>query len=169
MKMKLVVLLTLFLASVSFSDETANKWRHETADDAANYTEVFVLRQNSSATIKDASAKNDVTPQLEFRCSSGDPTVTARIDWQRFISSFSTEAGFKVDGGKFTWLKWKVDSSEKITISPSAADSQRLMDLLGNGKELLVDISPYSAAPVQAYFDISTLSTELSSLTVNCQ
>jgi len=66
-------------------------------------------------------------------------------------------------------LKWKVDSSEKITISPSAADSQRLMDLLGNGKELLVDISPYSAAPVQAYFDISTLSTELSSLTVNCQ
>ncbi len=166
--MKFAALLTLFLATVSLSQESTTQWRHETVDGTGS-AEVFVLRQNSSATIRDESAKNDVTPQLEFRCSPGNPVVTARIDWRRFISSFSTEAGFKVDAGKFTWMKWKVDSSEKVTISPSAADSQRLVDLLSNGKELLVDISPYSEAPVQAYFDISTFSAALSTLTANCQ
>lgn len=167
--MKFAALLSVLLAATAMGDATENKWRHETADDAATYAEVFVLRQNSSATIKNEYARNEVTPQLEFRCSAGNSTVTARIDWQRFISSFSTEAGFKVDGGKFTWLKWKVDPSEKVTLSPSATDSQRLIELLSDGMELRVDISPYSEAPVQAYFDISTLSAELSTLTANCQ
>jgi len=167
--MKLAALLSVFLATTAVSGETEKKWLHQTAEDDASYGDVYVMRQNSSVTIKDENATNDVTPQLEFRCSDGDPAVTARIDWQRFISSFSTEAGFKVDGGKFTWLKWKVDSSEKVTLSPSAADSQRLIDLLSDGKELLVDISPYSEAPVQAYFDVSNFSAELSILVANCQ
>ena len=99
-------------------------WLHESGDDE-------VLYQDGGNTIKDEYATKDVTPRLEFRCTPGDAAVIARIDWQRFISSFSTEVGFKVDDGKFTWLKWKVDGSEKITYSPSPDDTQKLVDVLG--------------------------------------
>ncbi len=153
-------------ASAAAQDQT---WHSQVIDDPASYETVAVLQQDSATTIKDEYAQNDVTPVLEFRCTPGDATITARIDWQRFISSFSTEAGFKVDGGRFTWLKWKVDSSEKVTLSPSPADSKKLIDLLDGGSELLVEISPYSEGPVTARYDLAGLSEALDELRSKCQ
>jgi len=144
-------------------------WKLETFEDSSGNGPVVALSQASANTIKDESTTNDVTPRLEFRCSPGEPGVVARIDWRRFISSFSTEVGFKVDGGRFTWLKWKVDSSENVTLSPSADDSQKLIALLKNGSELLVEVSPYSQGPETAQFDLSGFSAEIESLTSSCQ
>jgi len=138
-------------------------------DDPTSNGEVFVLRQASSTTIKDEYAKDDVTPEIELYCSINEPNVMARVNWNRFISSFSTEAGFKVDDGKFNWIKLKVDASEQVTFSSSATDSQRLIGLLSVGDNLVVDISPYSEAPVQAFFDISNFAAELAKLSANCQ
>ena len=164
---KLPVLLILLPA---FTQADADpKWNSATVDDPSGYGSVVTMRQDSSKTIKDESAANDVTPVLEFRCTPGDATITARIDWQRFISSFSTEVGFKVDGGRFTWLKWKLDQSEQVTFSPSTADSQKLIAVLKAGSELLVEVSPYSQGPETAEFDLADLSDALDSLMADCQ
>jgi type VI secretion system protein VasI len=167
--MKLASLILPLLVACSAAQSQDEKWRSQMIDDPAGYSSVAVLQQDSATTIKDEYASNDVTPVLEFRCTPGDATITARIDWQRFISSFSTEAGFKVDGGRFTWLKWKVDPSEKVTMSPSPADSQKLIDLLVGGSELLVEISPYSEGPVTASYDLAGLADALDDLRSQCQ
>ena len=132
-------------------------------------SETVSMHQEGGNSIKDETATKDVTPRLEFRCDPMDQSVTARIDWKRFISSFSTEVGFKVDGGKFTWLKWKVDGSEKVTLSPSASDTQKLIESIGEGSELLVDITPYSEGPVTVTYDVSGLAAALEKLRSSCQ
>lgn len=146
-----------------------SNWRLDSFEDPSGFGSVAALRQDSAKTIKDESGASDVTPQIEFRCTPGDATVTARIDWQRFISSFSTEVGFRVDGGRFTWLKWKVDQSEQVTLSPSGADSQKLIDALKAGNELLVEVSPYSQGPETAEFDLNGFSDALETLMGKCQ
>jgi hypothetical protein len=140
----------------------AGGWTQESGDDE-------LLYQDGGNTISDASATRDVTPRLEFRCVPGDPAVMARIDWRRFISSFSTEVGFKVDDGKFTWLKWKIDGSEKITYSPSPGDTQKLIDALDGGDRLLVDVTPYSEGPVTVTFELAGLAEALDTLRARCQ
>ena len=147
---------------------SGSKWVLLTIDDPAGYGSVVVLQQGSAKTIRDESATGEVIPRLELFCTPGDAAVTARIDWQRFISSFSTEVGFKVDGGKFTWLKWKIDPSEQVTISPSAEDSQKLVQLLTGGSQLLVEVSPYSQGPETAEFDLSGFADSLESLINAC-
>ena len=164
--MRQLIAIFLFLsATASWAD--ASTWTVET--DAAGFESRVVLAQDALNTIKDESLKKDVRPSLTFACSPGETTVTASIDWQRFISSFSTEVGFKVDGGKFTWLKWKVDGSEKITISPSADDTRKLAGLLQDGEKLLVEVSPYSEGPVEVEFDLTGFSAAMSKLMGDCQ
>lgn len=135
-----------------------------TLDESAEPT----LFQEAGNTIKDQSWTSDVTPRMQFACAPGGEII-ASIDWRRFISSFSTEVGFKIDGGKFTWLKWKVDSSEQVTFSPSAADTQTLLAAIGEGAELLVDVTPYSESPVTVTFDLKGLSRSLENLSANCR
>jgi hypothetical protein len=144
-------------------------WQQETVDDEYGYGEVEVLHQKATNTIKDEYGTADVTPRLEFRCSSADPSVTARIDWQRFISSFSTEVGFKVDDGRFTWLKWKTDSTEKVTLSPSAEDTATLVGSLSAGSRLTVEITPYSEGPVEVGFDLAGFDEALRDLQDACR
>ncbi len=167
--MKFVTLLVLLLSSTAYCEAAEVVWHHAMMDDPISNSDVYVLRQASTTTIKDANAKDDVTPEFELYCSLNDPNVMARVNWNRFISSFSTEAGFKVDDGKFNWLKLKVDASEQVTYSSSATDSQRLIELLSAGDSLVIDISPYSEAPVQAFFDISNFAAELAKLSAKCQ
>lgn len=149
----------LLLTTVSYAE---SGWMHESGDEE-------LLYQDGGNTIKDESAANDVTPRLEFRCVPGDPAVIARIDWRRFISSFSTEVGFKVDDGKFKWLKWKVDGSEKITYSPSPDDTRQLLDALAGGSQLLVDVTPYSEGPVTVTFELAGLAEALEKLGARCR
>ena len=129
---------------------------------------VASLQQDAANTIKDEYATKDVTPRLTFRCTPGNPEVTVLIDWQRFISSFNTEVGFKVDAGKSLWLKWGVDRSNKITLSRSATDSQTLIEHLGDGESLQVEISPYSESPVTVEFDLAGTANGLAQLRTEC-
>lgn len=169
--MRKILLITLALPALACADAPGpdSNWKLELTDDPSGYGSVAVLSQDSSKGISDEAASGEVVPRLEFRCMPGDATITARIDWNRFISSFSTEVGFKVDGGRFMWLKWKMDQSEKITVSPSPGDSQKLIDALTAGNELLTEISPYSMGPETAEFDLRGLADSLEALTAQCQ
>ena len=140
----------------------ASQWLPESADAES-------IWQDAGNTIKDETARNDVTPRIEFRCTPGDPSITANIDWGRFISSFSTEVGFKVDDGKFMWLKWKVDNSEQVTVSPSAEDSARLIEALNEGSTLTVDVLPYSEGPVVVTYNLAGFPAAIESLRSRCE
>ena len=84
----------LLPAGIAFAD---GNWEVAVGEDSSSFQTVASLQQDSANTIKDEYATKDVTPQLTFRCAPGDPAITARIDWRRFVSSFNTEVGFKVD------------------------------------------------------------------------
>ena len=151
------------------SDEQLGSWSLVVGEDPSTYKTVASLQQDSLATIKDENARQELNPRLMFRCTPGDPAISARIDWQRFISSFRTELGFKIDGGKFSWLKWKVDQSNKVTLSPSATDSQKLIDLVLDGEKLLVEVTPYSQSPVTVEYDLVGFSVALEKLRALCK
>ena len=74
-----------------------------------------------------------------------------------------------MDNGNFIWLKWKVDGSEKVTLSPSADDSRRLLTSVSGGKTLTVDVAPYSEGPIVVTFDLAGFTEELDSLRADCQ
>lgn len=167
--MLLMVLVLTGSTAAAQTTELEGKWVLTTGEDPSSYEVVTSVQQDSANTIKDEYATKDVKPRLSFRCVPGNPEITARIDWQRFISSFNTEVGFKVDGGKFLWLKWGVDQSNKVTLSKSASDSQALIDYLAGGDELQVEVSPYSEPPVTVQYDLVGLSQALDALRSECQ
>jgi len=158
--MRKLTAMLILLPAASWAGADSN-WLLDTSDGIS-------ISQDGGNTIKDESYTKDVTPRMAFVCSGGG-SVTAQIDWKRFISSFSTEVGFKVDGGKFTWLKWKVDGSEKVTLSPSADDTRKLVDALGIGSSLLVEITPYSEGPVEVSFDLAGFAGQLDELGKTCK
>jgi type VI secretion system protein VasI len=155
--------------AVAQTRQLDGSWIISVGEDPSSYAVVTSLQQDSATTIKDEYATKDVRPQLAFRCSPGNEEITAQIDWRRFISSFNTEVGFRVDGSKTLWLKWGVDQSNSITRSKSATDSQSLIDRLVGGSELLVEVSPYSESPVTVHFDLAGFSQALDALRVECQ
>ena len=158
--MKKLTAIMILLPAALWAGADAN-WLLDTSDGIS-------ISQDAGNTIKDESYTKDVTPSMALVCSGGG-SITAQIDWKRFISSFSTEVGFKVDGGKFTWLKWKVDGSEKVTLSPSADDTGKLVDALGMGNSLLVEISPYAQGPVEVNFDLNGFAEKLDELKGACK
>lgn len=169
MRLASTILIALLPVAGFAGDEDHGKWTLSTVEDADSYNTAIALHQDSSTPIKDESRTNDVIPRLSFQCSPGSPEITARIDWGRFISSFNTELGFKVDEGKRMWLKWGVDRSEKITMSRSVDDTQKLLAALADGSDLNVEISPYSEGPVTAQFELNELPAGIAALQSNCQ
>ena len=161
----------LYCCGVTNADdkELQGNWILSSGEDPDRNDTVSSLQQESSSSIKNESWTGEVVPQLAFRCSPGDATIVSRIDWGRFISSFNTEIGFKVDDGKRTWLKWGVDHSEKVTISPSAADTAKLVAQMLGGAQLEVRISPYSQGPVNANFDLIEFEEALQELKASCE
>jgi len=155
-------------AALAQSTDLDGNWVLTFGEDPASYEVVASLQQDAANTIKDEYATKDVTPRLMFRCAPGNPEVSVRIDWQRFISSFNTEIGFKVDDGKTLWLKWGVDRSNKITLSRSAADSKSLIEHLADGKSLQVEISPYAESPVTVEYDLTGIASGLDHLLSEC-
>ena len=148
--------------------ELEGNWALTVGEDPSSYAVVASLQQDSANTIKDEYATKDVAPRLMLRCAPGDATIMAQINWQRFISSFNTEVGFKVDDGKTLWLKWGVDRSNKITLSPSADDSRKLVEHLAEGTSLRIEVSPYSESPVTVDYDLTGLASGLESLLKEC-
>jgi invasion protein IalB len=54
-------------------------------------------------------------------------------------------------------------------LSPSADDTRKLVDALGMGNSLLVEISPYAQAPVEVSFDLTGFSEKLDELNDACR
>ena len=162
LKTTLVSCIAALLAATPSAAENS-RWALTVDEDS--YDGRQLLSQTSLDSIPDEYASKDVTPVLSFFCS--DDAVAMRIDWRRFISSFSTEAGFSVDGRDATWLKLGVDASNKMTLA-NAADTSSLLESIGDGSELKVEIAPYSEPPVSVSFDLATLPAKLKELRKTC-
>ena len=161
------VLCIVFTGWTCFAEPLDEHWSLATVEDSSSYKTVTVLTQHSANTIRDEKAEGEVSPILEFRCGTA-ALPALRIDWRRFISSFNTEAAFRADDGKATWLKLGVDQSNKITLSKSDADVEKLLGRIAGAQTLEIEIAPYSEAPVFAKFDISSLDSALASLKAAC-
>ena len=161
------VLCIVFAAWPCLAEPLDQYWSLATVEDSTSYQTVTVLTQKSANTIRDEKAEGEVSPILEFRCGTA-ALPALRIDWKRFISSFNTEAAFRADGGKATWLKLGVDQSNKITLSRSDADVEKLLGRITGAQTLEIEIAPYSEAPVFTKFDISSLDSALASLKAAC-
>ena len=161
----------MYCCAAASADDKAlqGSWVLANGEDPDRNETVSSLQQDSSTSIKNESWTSEVVPRMEFRCNPGDATIVGRIDWGRFISSFNTEIGFKVDDGKRTWLKWGVDRSEKVTISPSADDTAKLVAQMRVGTKLEVQVSPYSQGPVSANFELTAFDEALQELKVTCE
>lgn len=123
------------------------------------------LSQISGDAIQDEYATKEVHPKLEFVCEWGETTF--RIDWGRFISSFATEVGFRVDDGHAEWIKLSVDSSNKLTVGKTR-DVEALVELIGDGKNLNVEVAPYSEPSVNVNFDLASFAAGLEELKAGC-
>ena len=160
-------ILTLAIAAAATADEF---WSLAEGIDENNAETVASIRQESSDSIRDESGKKDVYPVLEFQCApGGDPNIRFRIDWRRFISSFNTEVGFRVDGGKALWLKLGVDQTNKITLSKSSTDVNKLIQLLGDATAVELEVAPYSEPSVFVRFDISSFNSAVATLSERCK
>ena len=161
----IVLLAAAALAQTAAPD---GRWVLASGEDPDTGEAVATLEQDALTTIKDEYATKDVTPKLVLRCVPGSGEISARIDWQRFISSFNTEVGFKVDAGKTLWQKWAVDRSNRLTLSRSASDAEALLEALGSGDSLTVEVTPYSEAPVTVGFSLAGLEASLGRLAAEC-
>lgn len=156
-------LLLLIPFSLPAEDGT---WKIQTRESPQGGAPVTLLAQVSGDAISDEYGTQQVNPELQFHCDGGE--LVARIDWHRFISSFNTELGFQADDGRNKWHKWKVDQSNKITISPSAADTEQIIEKMRAGESLLVDVTPYSESPVQVTFDLAGFAEAIDTFRADC-
>jgi hypothetical protein len=164
-----ILLLYAFLVVNAFSegDVDAN-WSLELTEN--DYEQVVSLHQESREAIPDEYATKEVRPLLAFRCTpGGDGDVRVTIDWRRFISSFNTEVGFKVDDKELLLLNWGVDRSNKVTAPRRGGADPGLIDFLRGGKALRVEVIPYAESLITISYDISGIDEALAALRNRCE
>jgi len=164
-----VVFALLIILSGS-GHSTGEYWSMESFVDDNSGETIAWLRQQSVDSIPAESGTETVYPVMGFQCSPGtDPNIRLRIDWRRFIASFNTEVGFRVDGGKPLWLKLGVGPKNKVTMSKSSADVRKLLQQLSNAATVELEVAPYSEPSVFVDFDISTFSSAFTVFRESCQ
>jgi hypothetical protein len=164
----LPVIAVALLVAAAMADEVGENWTLEVAD--VDYRTTALLTQDSSDAIADEYATREVNPQLSFRCYPDEGSkLSVSIDWRRFISSFNTEVGFKVDDREMILLNWGVDRSEKVTSPRSGDNVQELLDYFAGGNHLQVEIIPYSEGLVSVSYDISGIDAALVELRSRCE
>jgi hypothetical protein len=135
-----------------------------------DYQTVVSLYQESRDAIPDEYASKEVKPQLAFRCIPGEGgELKVSVDWRRFISSFNTEVGFKVDDKELLLLNWGVDRSNKVTAPRAGGNDPDLLLYLQNGKSLSVEVIPYSETLITVSYDISGIDAALEALKNRCE
>ena len=166
---KPVAILALILGNGIAAADDDNHWPLEVGKDPDSYEEVLFVSRLSQSAIQDESARKDVFPRLMFQCNAGQGSgIDAKIDWQRFISSFNTEISFKVDNKDRLWLKFGVDRSNKITAAKSPADGGALIDYLSDGELLTVGVTPYSESAVSVIFELAGFIDSIAALHLEC-
>lgn len=149
--------------------DVPGNWTLAVGQDAKSYQTIASLAQDSTDAIPDEYARNEVRPQLSFRCVPGaGGGISIRVDWRRFISSFNTEVGFKVDDKALLLVNWGVDKSNEITMPRATADSREVIDYLQGGTALQVEVIPYSGSLVTVNYDISGIDAALDGLREEC-
>jgi len=161
-------LLVLF-GGGTLAAELPGNWNLVVGQDPQSYATVVSLTQDSANSIPDEYAREQLHPQLAFRCVPGpSAAISVRVDWRRFISSFNTEVGFKVDEKELLLVNWGVDRSNKITLPRSGTDSRELIDYLQAGSQLQIEVIPYSGSLVTVRYDISGIDEALVALMSKC-
>lgn len=163
-----LTLLMLWQAAAA-AEDAGGPWSLASGADAADYGDEVVLRQESGDSIGDEDGTQQVHPVLELYCAPGRAALGVRIDWRRFVSSFNTEVGFSIDGGKTSWLKLGVDASNRVTHTDKRALVDELLGMMKNGQALSVEVAPYAGAPVTAGFDLAGFEEALAGLTARCE
>ncbi len=159
----------IFLAAPSLAEPLAAHWSLEVGRDAQTWENVATLGFESVNDIADEYATKKVHPQLAFLCKpGGDGTISVRLDWRRYISSFNTEVGFKADDRELLLVNWGVDKSKQITLPRSASDSQELISYLAGAAGVQVEVIPYSASLITVQFNISGINEALKALGAKC-
>lgn len=157
------------LASCAIASDNDSLWQLG-SDEEITWETVHVLSQMSTDAVTDENGSGGAQPRLSLRCTAGDATtMELRIDWQRFISSFNTEAGFQIDGGKRDWIDFRVDESNRITIARRASDVAALLGQLEQGGRLNVEIIPYSESAIDVSFDLGGFAAGLDALRGACR
>ena len=158
------------LAAVAALAEVPANWSVESGPDPVTYETVAALHLESLGTIPDEYASKEVRPRLELRClPDHNGSISVRINWGRFISSFNTEVGFKVDDKELILLNLGVDKSNRITMTRAASDDQRLMEYLAGGRRLRIEVIPYSESLVTVDYDITGFANALAALEARCR
>lgn len=159
----------LLLAATAVAEPIASNWSIDVARDEKTWENVATLAFESSTEIADEYAAKMVHPQLAFLCKpGGDGTISVRLDWRRFISSFNTEVGFKADDRELLLVNWGVDKSNRVTQPRSASDGQELIAYLAGANSVQVEVIPYSASLITAQFGISGINEALQQLAAKC-
>ena len=159
----------VFLAAPTLAEPLAAHWSLEVGRDAQTWENVATLGFESATEIADENATRKVHPQLAFVCKpGGDGTISVRLDWRRYISSFNTEVGFKADDRELLLVNWGVDKSKQVTLPRSASDSQELITYLAGAASVQVEVIPYSASLITAQFNISGIDDALQALSAKC-
>jgi len=162
------MIVAALLGATAVAGDVGENWTLEVAD--VDFRTTALLTQDSSEAIADEYATKEVNPQLSFRCYPDEGSnLSVSIDWRRFISSFNTEVGFKVDDREMILLNWGVDRSEKITSPRSGDNVQELLDYFSGGSRLQVEVIPYSEGLVTVSYDISGIDTALVELRGHCE
>lgn len=163
-----VFALLIILSGIGHS--AGEYWSLESFVDDNSGETIAWLRQQSADSIPAESGTETVYPVMGFQCSPGtEPNIRLRIDWRRFIASFNTEVGFRVDGGKPLWLKLGVDPKNTVTMSKSSADVRKLLQQLSNAATVELEVAPYSEPSVFVNFDISTFGSAFTVFRESCQ
>jgi hypothetical protein len=158
-----------FLVPPALADSLAANWSLEVGRDEQTWENVATLGFESVNEIADEYATKKVHPQLAFLCKpGGDGTISVRLDWHRYMSSFNTEVGFKADDRELLLVNWGVDKSKQITLPRSAGDSQELISYLAGAANVQVEVIPYSASLITVQFNISGIDEALQALTAKC-
>lgn len=160
------LLAASLLAGCAVAEESDSAWTMD-VDPEVTWETVHVLSQASTLAVADESG-NEVSPVIAFRCTEGVGEISMQLDWQRFISSFNTEAGFQVDDDSRNWIKLGVDGSNKVTLSRSSSDVSSLVEALSGGAVLNVEIAPYSEPSIFAEFDLSGFAASADALKASC-
>ena len=163
-----IPLALLALASTAAAENVDEPWSLTLAG-VSDFEAAITLQQQSADTIADEYGTKEVHPVLTLSCAArGDGTIAVRVDWQRFVSSFNTEVGFRVDDDKMQWLKMGVDDSNKITTARSAAAAADVIERMRTGKRLTVEVAPYSEPSVSVTFDVSTFAEAFAKFEDSC-
>ncbi|MEQ9563977.1 MAG: hypothetical protein RLN69_15765 [Woeseiaceae bacterium] len=166
----ITVAALLSCSSAAFAADLADHWTLASGRDEQSWEDVVMLSVESQNEIADEYATKNVHPQLAFQCvGGGDGTVSARVDWRRFISSFNTEVGFKADDRELLLVNWGVDKSNKITMPRGKKDGDDFIDYLKGASKLQVEVIPYSESLITVSFDISGIDDALQSLIAECR